>query len=338
MVLDTDVALVEDDELYFRGTPARELAATSSFDAVAAWIWGEALVADRRLRCPESLVAPARRLVAALPPSATLLDRAATAVHGLAAADPLRSDVSRSRLASVGELLAAGIPRALVAESPGDEPVAAAVWRALSTRPATAEQLTAVDAALVLSIDHDLAISTFAARVAASARASGYAVVGAALGAFDSALHGNASADAAALLRAVLAGTAPEDAIRDQLRTRGRGVPGFGHPLYTGTDPRASALLARTARLPDAGPALRAADALQTAIAETGLRPNIDLALAVLAVACGFPRDAGALIFAVGRIVGWIANAGSEYDAAPLRLRPQGRYVGPPPAVPGGTS
>jgi citrate synthase len=76
---------------------------------------------------------------------------------------------------------------------------------------------------------------------------------------------------------------------------------------------------------------LGAAAALEAAIADTGLRPNLDLALAVLSVVCGFPSEAGALVFAVGRIVGWIANAASEYDAAPLRLRPQGRYVGPLP-------
>jgi citrate synthase len=239
--------------------------------------------------------------------------------------------VSRSRLAAVGELLAAGLPRALSAEASEGEPVPAALWRALSTEPATPEGLAALNAALVLSIDHDLAISTFAARVAASARASGYAVVNAALGAFDSPLHGNASQDAAALLRAVQGGAAPEAAIRDQLRVRGRGVAGFGHPRYADGDPRARALLALVARLPGADPVLRAADGLEAAITGTGLRPNLDLALAVLSVVCGFPSEAGALLFAVGRIVGWIANASSEYDATPLRLRPQGRYVGPLP-------
>jgi citrate synthase len=41
------------------------------------------------------------------------------------------------------------------------------------------------------------------------------------------------------------------------------------------------------------------------------------------------PDDAGAVVFAVGRIAGWITHALDEYDERPMRLRPRGRYVGP---------
>jgi citrate synthase len=332
MVLDTDIALIEDDELYFRGRSAVGLATAFPYDAVAAWIWGEPLDPTRRLTCPAALVAPARRLAGALPPSATLLDRAATAVHGLAAADPLRDDASPARLPAIGENLAAGIPHAIAADATEGESVSQVLWRALSDRPAAPGHLAALDAALILSIDHDLAISTFAARVAASARASGYAIISAALGAFDSALHGNASRAAVDLIRAVAGGTPADEAIRDQLRSRTSGVPGLGHRLYTGMDPRARALLALIAELPDARPVIAAIDALCDSVSDAGLRPNLDLALAALVVACDLPSDAGVLIFAVGRITGWIANAMAEYGAEPLRLRPAGRYVGPLPA------
>lgn len=332
MVLDTDVALIDDEDLYFRGHRAVDLAAVYSYDAVAAWIWGEPLDADRTLRCPVGLTHAARRLVQALPASATLLDRAATAVHGLASADPIRDDTSTSRLAAVGEALAAGIPRALGAVGDEGAGIAALLWSALSSATPDPSRLLALNAALVLSIDHDLAISTFAARVAASARASGYAIISAALGAFDSPLHGNASHGAAELLREVLEGTPATRAIRNRLRLQGGGVPGFGHLLYLDGDPRARALLGHIAALPDVQPVLEAAHAVEEAMAETGLRPNLDFALAALVVACDLPSDAGALIFAVGRITGWIANAMTEYAAAPLRLRPRGRYVGPPPS------
>ena len=332
MVLDTDVALIDDEDLYFRGRRAVDLAATCSYDAVAAWIWGEPMDAHRTLRCPAGLTIPARRLVQALPASATLLDRAATAVYGLACADPLRDDTSAGRLAHVGEALAAGIPQALTEVGEGGASIAALMWTALSSAKPDPTRLAALNAALVLSIDHDLAISTFAARVAASARASGYAIISAALGAFDSPLHGNASHGAAELLREVVGGTPAAQAIRNQLRRQGRGVPGFGHPLYLDGDPRARALLDHIAELPDAQPVLEASRTLEAAMAETGLRPNIDFALAALVVACDLRSDAGALIFAVGRITGWIANAMTEYSAAPLRLRPRGRYIGPPPS------
>jgi citrate synthase len=170
-----------------------------------------------------------------------------------------------------------------------------------------------------------------AARVAASARASGYAVVTAALGAFDSPLHGNTGQAAAELLRMVVAGTPPERAIAAQLRSRGRGVPGFGHALYLGTDPRARTLLPLIAALPGAEPVTAAVEALSLVVEPSGLHPNLDLALAALAVATGMAPDAPGLVFATGRLAGWISHAATEYGAEPMRLRPRGRYVGPLP-------
>ncbi len=61
----------------------------------------------------------------------------------------------------------------------------------------------------------------------------------------------------------------------------------------------------------------------------TGQHPNIDFALAALALAQGMAAEAGEVIFACSRIGGWIAHALDEYTRPPLRLRPTGRYVGP---------
>ena len=60
----------------------------------------------------------------------------------------------------------------------------------------------------------------------------------------------------------------------------------------------------------------------------TGARPNIDLALGALSLATGMRDDAGEVVFATARAVGWIVHALDEYQERPLRLRPVGRYVG----------
>jgi citrate synthase len=328
MVLETDVALIEDDELYFRGIRAAELARTHTFDAVAAWLWGEPLDAERRLAAPHEFVDAARGLVTALPAAASWIDRAVVAVRGLAIADPLRDDVDPAALPRVGETLVAGLPRALGRDVPAAS-VPEALWHALTDRAPSPGEAAALGAAMVLSIDHDLAVSTFAGRVAASARASGYAVVTAALGAFDSPLHGTASVAAAQLIARVAEGVPAELAIRSQLQTLGRRVPGFGQPLYRGIDARAACLLEFIAPLPDGGRALEAVEALRHAMRSTRLQPNVDLALGALAVAADLPHDAGSLVFAVARSAGWIAHAQREYEEPPLRLRPRGRYTGP---------
>jgi citrate synthase len=326
MVLDTDVAEIADDELHYRGRPVAELI-DQPLEEVAAWLWGGPAEAS----ADPAAIAAARAMSAALPEGAGLLDRVHLSVAAFAAADPLRYDATPENLRRTGALLLAGVPRALSPGEPApDASIAAALWGALSGEAPTAAGIRALNAALVLLIDHDLAVSTLAARLAASARASGYAVVTAALGAFDSPLHGNASRAAAELLARVVEGVPADAALALAVRDGGRGVPGFGQPLYAGTDARTRALLPLIAELDGSGPVLAAVEAVSARVrARAGLHPNVDLALGALTLAAGLPHDAGVAVFALGRIVGWIAHALDEYEQRPLRLRPRGRYVGP---------
>ncbi|AYG05252.1 citrate/2-methylcitrate synthase [Gryllotalpicola protaetiae] len=334
MVLDTDIAQIADDELFYRGRPVAELI-DRPLGEVAAWLWhapGDAAESGAAL-LDSAAVATARSLVAALPRDSSLLDRIQTTVTGLAAVDPLRYNASADGLRRTGALLLAGIPRALSpVAAPHPASTAELLWPALTERAPTAAGIRALGAALMLLIDHDLAVSTLAARVAASARASGYAVVTAALGAFDSPLHGNASRAAAAMLAAVVAGATPGSALGAAIRDSG-GVPGFGQGMYDGADARALTLLPLIAAIDGSAPTLAALDAVAAEVERRAGRlfPNIDLALAALALATGMRPDAGAAIFAVGRLVGWVAHALDEYEQRPMRLRPRGHYIGPRP-------
>ncbi|MFI1435237.1 citrate/2-methylcitrate synthase [Streptomyces lydicus] len=215
-----------------------------------------------------------------------------------------------------------------------DGPLAPRLWSRLTSEPADPPSLRVLDAALVLLIDHDLAASTLAVRVAASARAHPYAIVSAGFGALDGALHGAASGLAHRMLLEVLDRGSAAAVVADHLRA-GRQVPGLGHPLYPGEDPRARALFALLEDVPRARPALQAArDVITTTARHKEWRANVDLALAVLTVATGMPAEAGETIFAVARTAGWIAHALEEYDEPPLRMRPSGQYSGPRPPQP----
>jgi len=331
MVIDTDVAVVLDDELFYRGRSAAALASGSTLEEVATSLWG--LDADLLPTGDRTDAGRVRGAVRALPASASPIDRLRVAVTVLAAADPLRDDVSPASFRAAGVRMLQHLPAALgdAPWSPGDG-IATTLWNALAGRTPGPRDLAALDAALVLVVDHDLAVSTFAARVAASARASAYGVVSAALGAFDSPLHGTAGRPAADMLRRVMAGDDPGAAIAAAVRAGGRGVPGFGQPLYTGEDARALALLPLVARMSGGEDAIAAVDAVAAEVARrVGAQPNVDLALAALAVAGDMPGDSTAAVFAIGRAVGWIAHGLAEYDERPLRLRPRGRYVGPMP-------
>ncbi|WP_235007975.1 citrate/2-methylcitrate synthase [Microbacterium timonense] len=324
MVLDTSLAHVDDDELYYRERPVARLAREHSFEEVLSWLWDVRTVAA----CDPGDVRVARAAMTALGPSADLLDRLAVGITALAATDPLRHDPSPTQLPRIGSRLVTGLPAALTDRDPRG--VAENLWHALTSQHHP-DGVRLLDAALVLTVDHDLAVSTLAARVAASARASGYAVVSAALGAFDAPLHGTASRAAAAMLRTVVAGDSPAAAMARAIRDGGRGIPGFGQSMYAGGDMRARVLLDMLREAPAGADIIAAADAVSDEVARrAGIRPNLDLALGALTLWSGMPDDAGAVIFAIGRIGGWIGHAIEEYDERPMRLRPRGRYVGPP--------
>jgi len=216
--------------------------------------------------------------------------------------------------------------------------VAGRLWRALAPGP-VARGVEALNSILVLLADHELATSTLAARVAASTRANPYAVVGAALGAFEGPLHGTVSEEVIALLDDAEAGAAA--AIASRLR-RGHLLPGFGHRIYEGPDPRGVAMLelldALAARgdrrsRKRAGVAHAVFDAAGT---KSHAAPNCDFGLGAFVYVTGMARDAGEAIFAIARTAGWIAHALEEYDATPLRFRGRALYVGPqgPPGGP----
>ena len=209
-------------------------------------------------------------------------------------------------------------------------PIAERLWSSLSGRRPAPALLAALSAALVLLADHELAASTLAARVAASVRADPYAVVATGLGAMGGALHGGASLGVENLLTAAGTPAGVPAVIRDLLR-RGERVPGFGHFVYRGGDPRAALLLELIRAAAPRSRGLAVADAVQAEVSGRGLPgPNIDFAIAVLALVAGMTTGAGEAIFAVARTAGWTAHAMEEYVRA-TPLRPRAVYVGPAP-------
>ena len=124
--------------------------------------------------------------------------------------------------------------------------IPARLWPRLSPDDPPPGLLDALRAALVLLADHELAASTLAARVAASVRADPYAVVATGLGAVGGALHGGASLGAETMLAAAQDAAGAPRVVGELLR-RGERVPGFGHFVYRGGDPRAGLLLAMVA-------------------------------------------------------------------------------------------
>jgi citrate synthase len=113
-----------------------------------------------------------------------------------------------------------------------------------------------------------------------------------------------------------------------ELLRRGEKVPGFGHLVYRGGDPRATVLLDLVRRAAPKSRQLAVTGAVLAEVRQKSLpEPNIDFALATLARVAGMIRGAGEAMFAVARTAGWIAHALEAYaDDSPLR--PRAVYIG----------
>lgn len=341
----TALTLIRDDDLFYRGVPVSRLVREHTFESVAGWLWTESLDADQAFEADGPALAVSRAAVAALPASARTIDRMRVAVASAAAVDPLRyATDTDSVTATAGTLLATmvealplmGTAPAAAVPAPGVPTLAERLWPRLTVRPSSPATLAALDAALVLTADHGLAASTTAARIAASVRADPYSVVQAGLGAVDGPHHGLASALAYRLLAEAHASGDPAAVVSERLRSR-TPVPGFGHEagIYRQGDVRARELLSLLREIPEAVPVMRTLDDLAEVMSRRpALRPNVDLALAALALSCAMPADAGEGVFVVGRTAGWIAHALEEYEAKPHRFRPAGTYTGPRPEAP----
>jgi citrate synthase len=209
------------------------------------------------------------------------------------------------------------------------EPVAGPIAERLAAcwRPAgEVSTLTPViDRALVLLADHELATSTLAVRIAGSTWAPPYQAYAAGLATVQGPLHGTSAHNAHRLLADAERSDAAT-AVAARLRA-GERLPGFGHKIYKGDDPRLAPLLEALSLLPDPdGRAGILAEVMREAGVRQTRRPNIDLGLGALAFIADLPPDVP--LFAVARLAGFAAHLNEELAERPLRYRGLARAAG----------
>lgn len=213
------------------------------------------------------------------------------------------------------------------------------ILRMLTGDMPSAAAVSALDTYLVTIADHGLNASTFAARVVASTRAGLTSAVLAGISALKGPLHGGAPGPIIDMLDAI---GDPENArawIEGALN-RGDRIMGFGHRIYRVRDPRADALKHAIRLLGTPGNRLAHAEVIERATIQIlnerkpdrSLETNVEFYTALLLEALGFPPDSFTCVFAMGRVIGWLAHAREQQMSGRL-IRPKSEYIGPMPSL-----
>src|SRR5450830_637637 len=322
-VLESAITLIEDGRLYYRGQDAVTLAAKSSVEDVSALLWNcpvEAAFGVTQISAHpafEDMLAhfTGRRAEAAMLPLLSIAgEDAATAVWQTS---PRRQAEGCGALM---RLLAASLLQLRPSTAPIHQQCATA-WKLEH------DGAELVRMALILCADHELNASSFTARCVASTGSSLRAAVIAGLAALSGGKHGGTTARGEALLDEI--GERDVAGKMQQRLARGEDLPGFGHHLYPDGDVRAGALLKHL--LPQ-HPAWQ--DMIAAAYALIGQHPSVDFALVAIRRHLQLPVGAAFGLFALGRGMGWIAQA-LEQRASGELIRPRAAYTGPRPSSTG---
>jgi citrate synthase len=200
----------------------------------------------------------------------------------------------------------------------------------------------ALNMVLLLHADHEQNCSTSTVRTVGSSKANLFASVAAGVNALWGPLHGGANVAVLEMLENIhRGGVTAEEYLRmaKDKNTRVR-LMGFGHRVYKNFDPRAKILKQAAdkvlAQLKVADPLLDIARKLEEMamkdpyFVDRKLYPNVDFYSGIIMKAIGLPMNMFTVMFAIGRLPGWIAQWKEQHDDSSTQIaRPRQIYTGP---------
>jgi citrate synthase len=330
--------------LLYRGYDINDLAANSNYEETAFLLWNSRLPTEIELQSFEKSLTSKRALpkelasiVNNLPANCDAMDALRVGVAALGIYDdPMYSSQEKaaSIASKVGTLVALIHRRKhdLPSISPKEDLSFASNFLYMTTGNEPDELKTRLmNVILILHADHELAASTFAARVVASTLSDIYSAVTAAVGALKGPLHGGANEKVVEMTEEIQSSENVDSYVQDRLAKKQK-VMGFGHRVYKTMDPRAKILKEYATELISSeqdkevfGILNRVQEIMQK---EKNLYPNVDLYSGFVLNHLGIPSYLFTPVFAVGRAPGWLAHILEQYADNRI-IRPTEDYTGP---------